>query len=373
MIDVVILTEQDDIHALAVRYALLKKGATVRMIFPGDLPINMIGSIEINDSPTAKLTGLKDEYSLKSNEDIGIVWYRRTPLPVPSHMLSTQDRVFVKTESQVFFQSIFYILSKDAKHKINIPITSAIANLKPIQLIRARQIGFQIPRTLVSNNASDISKFVRSNDTQKIHKSFTPYVWTDPERKTRVATYTQFITTDEAEDSESMQATPAIFQEYIERHEELKVFVFGKEIHCVSVISKSACDSRTDKLRSYVLPDVALNETERSMIQDLMDVMELAVATLDFIRTATGNLVFLEINESGQWLFMENGVPNLMLLDKFTNYLISLVGKDTTLLPSVSAKEALVAIHGDRELVTYNAMHSSAQSPTEPHFSNAAA
>lgn len=358
MIDVLILTEQNDMHALAVRYALMKKGATVRMIFPGDIPVNMVGSIELGETVSTTLTGMKDEYSMTSSQEVGAVWYRRTPAPEPSSKLSKEDRIFVKAESQVFFQSAFYILSKSAKHKVNAPGNSAIANLKPIQLIEARLCGFKTPRTLISNDSADIVKFVGSNGTKKVHKSFTPYAWTDPESGTSGATYTQFITTQEAEDAEAMQATPAIFQEYIERREELKVFVFGKDIHTVSVVSSGLSDSRTDKSRSYVLPLTALDESECVMIRNLMNALGLVVATIDLIRAIDGKLVFLEINESGQWLFMEGGVPNLMLLDKFTNYLLSLVGKDTTSLPSVSAMEAVVAIQRDGELMASNAMHS---------------
>lgn len=339
MIDVVILTQKDDLHARLVCEALIKKGASVRLLYTADLPVSMTGSILLGDGPKVALNGRHVECSIPSYEEIGVLWYRRIPMPEPSTLLSEGDRRFVTTEAQTFLRSALYILGKKSRNKVNDPSRAAIANLKPIQLIEAKTCGFTVPRTLISNDPSEIASFVSLGDTRKIHKSFTPYMWTNPDSGKTSSNYTQFISPEDAQDSESMQATPAIFQDYIEGLEELKVFVFGNEIEAVSVISRSTCDSRTDKYRQYVLPSIPLTQTERGMIHKLLDTLGLVVATLDFIRTKDGELVFLEVNESGNWLFMEFGVPELMLLDRFTNFLIDASGKSVGSNVTVRAQE----------------------------------
>ena len=45
----------------------------------------------------------------------------------------------------------------------------------------------------------------------------------------------------------------------------------------------------------------------------------------DLIRTVDGELVFLKVNEQGQWLFLETNNPNLRIANRFTNFLLDLL------------------------------------------------
>lgn len=61
----------------------------------------------------------------------------------------------------------------------------------------------------------------------------------------------------------------------------------------------------------------------RSRCRRLMQRMDLVFGCFDFIVTPEGEWVFLEVNEAGQFLFLESWCPELPMLDMFCAFLES--------------------------------------------------
>ena len=71
-------------------------------------------------------------------------------------------------------------------------------------------------------------------------------------------------------------------------------------------------------IEPYVLP----NSLEQQ-IRAFMKKMGLVFGSLDFIVSEDHEYIFLEVNEQGQFLWIEDANPDIKMLDIFVNFLLS--------------------------------------------------
>ena len=120
--------------------------------------------------------------------------------------------------------------------------------------------------------------------------------------------YTSAITVNDLSDA-SVQAAPAIYQERIANEFDVRVTVIGSRVFAARILAQRrdgevdwrALDASRLRYEHYVLPD----DIERRFIA-LVQAFSLSFAALDFIVTPDGEHVFLEINPSGQWGWLES-------------------------------------------------------------------
>ncbi len=72
------------------------------------------------------------------------------------------------------------------------------------------------------------------------------------------------------------------------------------------------------KLEPYSLP-----ETIEARLLSLMGQLGLVMGSIDMIVTPEGDHVFLEVNEQGQFLWVEQMNPEIALLEPFAHFLAS--------------------------------------------------
>lgn len=220
-----------------------------------------------------------------------------------------------------FVRSILHLMSGRAKAQVNDPRRSLVANLKPIQLLEARRLGFKIPATLISNDAEAVLEFSGSRSGRLIHKSFSPYSWAEEAGTESRHTYTQFVDAVDLS-AEVLRLCPAIYQDFIAPREEIRAVVVGRDVYAVAVRSQGKSDSRKDRARLHVPLEYDLSAEEKDRMVQLVQALGLSCATMDLIRSEDGELFFLELNEGGQWIFMERENPHLKILDAFSNSLL---------------------------------------------------
>lgn len=241
--------------------------------------------------------------------DITAVWYRRpAPFEFPSGF-SPAAHIFAERETRATIQGLWQLL--DCLW-VNHPESNRIAELKLKQLKIASQLGFEIPKTLITNDPEEARKFFKSCSGNIVIKCLTGGLVTDNFDSTAI--YTNVVGERDMEYVDNIRYTPTLFQEYVPKDIELRITVVGKKVFAAEIHSqtreKTLVDWRRDALnlphKEHQLP----KEIEKKCIA-LVNFFSLHFGAIDMILTPEGRYVFLEINPNGQWAWVEDltGMP----------------------------------------------------------------
>lgn len=240
---------------------------------------------------------LPDQTEL-SLADCKVIWWRR-PQPFTLHpeIQRTSHRTFTYNECYEAFSGLWQ--AHDA-FWVNPPPRDEAAARKAYQLRIAQEVGLNIPTTLITNDPDRARDFIAAQGYEKtVYKAFsaTEQEW----RETRLLKRNELALID------SVRYAPVIFQEYIPAEFDLRVTVVGEEIFVAAIHSQETsykvdyrmamADARFEAFR---LPP----EVEQG-VHALMVKLGLVYGAIDMRLTPDGRYVFLEINPSGQWLFIE--------------------------------------------------------------------
>lgn len=199
---------------------------------------------------------------------------------------------------------------------------NAIAENKLRQLKAASEIGFNVPRTLFSNCIYDIVNFIDRNEETIVK----------PIRRSKVDVgkliYTHKISKELiVQEESSVICVPNIYQEYIEKKYEIRLFAFGRNCVSVKILSQSTVGAETDWRASQHIKSMwhpyRMEEFEEKLIFDYLDYFGIHFGVFDLIRTPSGELVFLECNIDGQWLFMEQAAQT-KVAKPFADWLVEM-------------------------------------------------
>jgi len=114
---------------------------------------------------------------------------------------------------------------------------------------------------------------------------------------------------------EDISLSPIMAQEYIHKKIELRITIIGEKIFTCAIHSQDSCCTKID-WRHYDFKNVRheryqLPERIEKQLLKLMKILDLNFGAIDMILTPNGEYVFLEVNPSGQWGWIENltGMP----------------------------------------------------------------
>lgn len=322
MINLLIPTMPNDTHAIYVHLAIQQKGHNSLLWQTADFPTLQMHSFEFNNKEL-HWAAHGPNFSIQ-NQFFDVVWYRRPRPPLLSNKLHQDDRKSSKKENRALFNSFWHIIAPDALW-VNSDENAKRANCKMLQLKVAMQLGLMIPKTLMSNDPAKIRKFIIDNGPNNtIYKTFCPLAW-QPSPYGHLA-YSTVVTPESLSSDELLQSTAGIFQEKITKAFELRVTYFGTHPVAVKLCSQEHPQGQIDwraipdqelVIEPYQLPD-AIHEKCKA----LMDVFGLLFGCFDFIVTPANEYYFLEINEQGQFLWIEDVNPDIKMLDIFSEFLI---------------------------------------------------
>jgi len=232
------------------------------------------------------------------------------------------DKVIAARECRAFNQAFSRLISPEAIW-VNPLERRERAQAKPVQIHEALKLGLKVPPTLFSNDPSEIRRFIHEHDGQVIYKPFLPAQWTG---ETSVAmTFTTPITAADLPSDDLIQLSPGIFQRKIEKAYELRVTYMGDYCVVAKLLSQERDSSKIDWREAFldfpVVPGELPEEVDRKC-RSLMAALGLLFGCFDLIVTPNGDHIFLEINEMGQFLWIEQLNHSLLLLDPFSDFLI---------------------------------------------------
>ena len=322
MNNVMILTAPRDAHARAIEWVLRRRGVDVHLLMGTDFPNRTGASLRVSNRNHAGLLAAGSErLDLKPD----VVWRRRPTSPIVRPDLHPADRLVAEKESMAFNDGLQQWLDSAAAFNVNSREGAAKAKMKSAQLRAAVDAGLRVPDTLISNDPAEVRHFVGEHGGEVIIKSFSSPTWLG--EKSAYVSFSKRLDPALLDMPESIGAAPAIYQELIRKKFEVRTFVTGE--HCSSVTLDSQSESRSvDDWRArqtvntpigeHHLPD----EVVRKSVA-MMRSLGIVNGSIDFAVTEDDEYVFFEVNEQGQFLWMEERCPSIPCLQIFCDFLLS--------------------------------------------------
>jgi len=180
------------------------------------------------------------------------------------------------------------------------------ADNKVVQLQVAKEVGFKLPRSLITNFDYAATKFSTTNRAIIKPISFGRIVGSDK---------VGFIQTNMVKSEDpinGLSCSPAYFQSYQSKDYEIRLTIVKNQLFGVRIDSSDKVDWRKENaVLQYTKINIPPSIAEKCL--DMMRRLNLNFAAFDFI-VSEGEYIFLELNANGQWLWLENEL-NLGIAD----------------------------------------------------------
>lgn len=321
MTRVLIPTYLDDIHATAVAIVLRAKGHEPILWHGADLPTRQQSSISV--SPRGGLSWDVSGPGLDlAGDRFDVVWWRRPTLPVLPEDLHSGDRHIARRTCAAHLDALWELVAPDA-FWVNPRYARWRSTNKPLQLQEALRAGLTVPETLFSNDPAKIRRFFAEHEGQTVYKSYVTAQW-----RTEGGTallFTSDITAEDLPEDDTLRLSAAIFQRKVPKAHELRVTYMGDLAVSAKILSQADEVSRTDWKMAFldlqVEPSGPLPPAIDRACKEMMRRLGLVFGCFDFIVTPQGEHVFLEVNESGQFLWLEEINPEVRVLEPFCELL----------------------------------------------------
>jgi glutathione synthase/RimK-type ligase-like ATP-grasp enzyme len=318
-----IVTEPSDTHAIITTLVLESLGHKVINLFSGDFPTKQQNSVFIDQKVYECNT--QDDFQSLHHVGYDVVWWRRPRPPVLNKALvHPDDYKFHHRESLLFHENFTHQLAPGAWW-INRKEASIRSSYKLLQLKIASEVGLIIPTTLCSNNKEEILSFYKQYSKKGIIYKPLSYQFWEEDGKFR-ALYTSKIKDIQLLEENIFQFFPGIYQEQIPKKYELRVTCFGDYIVAARLNSQTHEYGREDwrvlEFNDLEIEPYSLPEHLKQQIRFLMRELGIVFGCLDFIVTPDNQYIFLEVNEQGQFLFLEEACDDLPMLDIFVGFLL---------------------------------------------------
>lgn len=249
--------------------------------------------------------------------DVSAVWNRRFAIAkdLPKDLESQVHSASVE-ESRQTLRGLLGAL--DVFQLDAIPTVYRAKN-KQLQLRLAREVGLDIPDTLITNDPDAVRRFAAEHPRGVICKMMSSFAVYDEEGGENVV-FTNVLSDEDLEELEGLALSPMTFQEKVDKQVELRVTVVGRKVFSASIDSQASDRATHDWRRDGAAMidrwrEHELSEDLESRLLALCDRLGLQYGAADFIVTPDGRTIFLEINPAGEWFWLETW-PGFPLSDE---------------------------------------------------------
>lgn len=285
--------------------------------------------VRINGESFFKDVIFQDEcFKIKDLEKINICWFRRW---VSDEFL--KDFLSQSNLSNRNILELFGHLNYE-KNAVNFLLwetlstkkwlTNPLNHNKKLHTLKvAQEIGFIVPKTIITSKKSSLIQF-HKNYQRIITKSITDTPFFFDEDTFRTLKTTEIFQEDITNYSDVF--FPSLFQELIEKDYEIRVFFLEKEIYSMAIFSQLDESTSIDfRNYNYQKPNRCvpynLPSFMKKKIHNISKALNINTGSIDIIKSKDGNYVFLEINQVGQF-GMTSYPCNFFLENQIAKYLI---------------------------------------------------
>jgi glutathione synthase/RimK-type ligase-like ATP-grasp enzyme len=316
MIDILLITNKGDITTDFVVKQLTLNNANFYRLNTEDLLHKV--SLSFNFS--------KNEFAIYDNRlnlkidllKIKSVYYRRPLLPnLKENNLSKGEENFIISEISNCLEGLYKILKNAFWISPVFSIREAESKIYQLQI--AKELGFNIPPSLITNKSNIAIKFI--NEFESVIKPIkTGFI--EDEGKEKVIFTTLFQDTSKLE---RIQSCPTYFQKFINKVADVRVTVIGNKVFPALILSQEYNETKIDWRKAE---KIKLNYERIELPQYITDLcikltkkLGLNFGAIDFVKDDADDYIFLEINPNGQWAWIEKQL-NYNLSHEISNLLI---------------------------------------------------
>ncbi|HEX5597217.1 MAG TPA: hypothetical protein VFX61_14560 [Micromonosporaceae bacterium] len=303
---ILILTQADDVHADAVEAELGRRNARWLRFDPALVPTKASMALRIIDGRVRRT--LHHDGRQVNLDEVSAVWFRRPGRPVPPAHLGGHVADFVADESATFVGDAWETLDALAVPAPRPVVQRAQYKLRQLQL--AGQLGFELPETVAGNDPDAVLDLFNAHGGHLISKQVGLTRLGDG-----LVRYTEPVRRRDLVHIDGIRQCPLIIQSYVPKRLELRVTVVGERVYAAAIDSQRANHTRHDwrryddkntRMRPWNLPEDVADRCVRLTRQ-----LGLCYGAIDLVLTPDDRYVFLEINPSGQYLWVEDatGLP----------------------------------------------------------------
>jgi len=293
---VLVVTGSDDEHAVAVALALAERGMEPVRVDLARLPVHGL-QLEQGGARAASVTLGNGAGRIDPATCAG-AWWRRPGWPAASLALAADRRRLSGGEWMAALRGLAHVVPG---RWVNDPRREDVSALKVVQLEAARQVGLDVPRTLVTNDLRAARNFMASCRDGAVLKCLS----TVPDRDG-----TRAVSPRSPWLRSRLALGPAVLQERLHGLD-LRVTVVGRRLFA-AVADARAGDSPTDVREGWWNaaaaggPYTVPGDLARRLLA-LTRRLGLLYAAIDLRRRGRGDgpWQFLEVNPAGQWLHVE--------------------------------------------------------------------
>lgn len=337
---VLILARPDDAHALKVSEFLTKYGAEWFILGPQELSNETEMTFSFDEKKKHHQLKLPDKSEIDLN-DVDSIWYRR--LPNIQHEGLPKAWMNTMVESELRSAYFGWFRSLDCLH-VNHPERNDASSYKLYQLDLARRVGLTIPQTLVTNRPDEVREFYKKCKSQVIYKLIGERTnFYLPKYEPGPGIPTLLLREEDLEHLEQVSLAPHIFQECIIKKYDIRVTVIGKKLFAVKIDSQAG-DGSLDWRRDYSvdMDPIELPDDVHSACLRLVERFGLNYGAIDLCVDQTDRHVFFEINNAGQYLWIEQKIESMNLSLEMAKLLI---GESEPMVPRQGA--SMIASQGN--------------------------
>ncbi|MGH9475684.1 MAG: hypothetical protein ACRD1C_05065 [Terriglobales bacterium] len=235
------------------------------------------------------------------------------------------DRRFALQEFRFFSRCLAPMFDAVGIRCVNPPIAAYAIRAKTAQLLLARQCGMEVPRTFMGNSPSRITSRAPTG-TRTVCKGFMPHVWTDKASGADARTVTFELLESHVDNEPVLTFAPAIYQELVAKRSDARVMLMGEAVRAFEIRSP-ALDWRV-AAESHLTSgeEIEIPQGLAGAISQFAKLAGIVFGCFDFAIDNQGTWRFLEVNESGQFLWIDELVPGARIFEDFLIFLTAREG-----------------------------------------------
>ncbi|HEY5027179.1 MAG TPA: hypothetical protein VIK39_02125 [Candidatus Angelobacter sp.] len=263
-----------------------------------------------------------------------VIWIRRPLEPKPNPQTSPEDAKFAANEYRWFYDSLMYLLETLPVRVFNKYTASRFINNKSVQLLLARACGMNVPRTLMANSPQAVREYFRDNPQRMICKAFSTHIWQKEQGGPVAVNETFELKADMLPTDEVLTYAPAIYQELVVKKFDVRMVLLGAAVYSYSLHNpKGALDWRQDATRGLLKaePIITPPEVGKSVLAFAAK-SGIACGSFDFAIDNQNRWWFLEVNEGGQFLWLDACNAGLHVQEKFLAFVTAPAGSSRQVL-----------------------------------------
>ncbi|HEY6251789.1 MAG TPA: hypothetical protein VI685_17665 [Candidatus Angelobacter sp.] len=325
---VIILAQATENHTAPIKWALEQAGYQVACWGGLSWTEQQQASLSLDkDGQTRMVLG---PYSVEPGD---AVWIRRPDLPALNPKVAEADRKFADQEYHAFYHAIGYTLDVLPVWCINKFSASRLIRNKAVQLHLARACGLRVPGTVLSNSPNCIRNFFAHKTGRTIGKGFTPHVWQRDNQGGASVTETFELTPEQFPADEVLTFAPAIYQDMVVKEFDVRMVIMGHRLYSYALYNPlKTLDWRQDAGMGRVEMEIVATppDVEKGVLA-FAQKANVCFGSLDFAVDRDGHWWFLEINEQGQFLWLDQFNRQSKLQEKFCAFITAPEGSTAPL------------------------------------------